>query len=210
MNLAKKETRLTLMPNETRRGFLGLIGAGIALTAMPAQALDTAQASSLVQKSLDEVYAVINSGQPSAQMYKSFEAIFARYADVDIIARSALGPAARQASPAEFAAYKQAFQGYIGRKYGKRFREFVGSKIEVTGARPVKSFFAVTSVAYLKGRSPMEVEWHVSDKSGKSRYFNIIIEGVNMLASERAEVGAMLARRKGDMAGLTADLQKAG
>jgi phospholipid transport system substrate-binding protein len=210
MNLAKKETRLTLMPNETRRGFLGLIGAGIALTAMPAQALDTAQASSLVQKSLDEVYAVINSGQPSAQMYKSFEAIFARYADVDIIARSALGPAARQASPAEFEAYKQAFQGYIGRKYGKRFREFVGSKIEVTGARPVKSFFAVTSVAYLKGRSPMEVEWHVSDKSGKSRYFNIIIEGVNMLASERAEVGAMLARRKGDMAGLTADLQKAG
>ncbi|MFG6080677.1 phospholipid-binding protein MlaC [Paracoccus litorisediminis] len=198
------------MPNETRRGFLGLIGAGIALTAMPAQALDTAQASSLVQKSLDEVYAVINSGQPSAQMYKSFEAIFARYADVDIIARSALGPAARQASPAEFEAYKQAFQGYIGRKYGKRFREFVGSKIEVTGARPVKSFFAVTSVAYLKGRSPMEVEWHVSDKSGKSRYFNIIIEGVNMLASERAEVGAMLARRKGDMAGLTADLQKAG
>ena len=57
----------------------------------------------------------------------------------------------------------------------------------MTGAKPVKSFFAVTSVAYLKGRSPMEVEWHVSDKSGQSRYFNIIIEGVNMLASERAE-----------------------
>jgi len=198
------------MPNETRRGFLWMIGAGLALAATPARALDTAQASALVQKSLDEVYAVINSSQPPAQMYKAFEAIFARYADVDIIARSALGPAARQASAAEFAAYKTAFQGYIGRKYGKRFREFVGSKIEVTGARPVKSFFAVTSVAYLKGRSPMEVEWHVSDKSGQSKYFNIIIEGVNMLASERAEISAMLARRKGDMAGLTQDLQQAG
>ncbi|HWL55288.1 MAG TPA: ABC transporter substrate-binding protein [Paracoccus sp. (in: a-proteobacteria)] len=198
------------MPNETRRGFLWMIGAGLALAATPARALDTAQASALVQKSLDEVYAVINSSQPPAQMYKAFEAIFARYADVDIIARSALGPAARQASAAEFAAYKRAFQGYIGRKYGKRFREFVGSKIEVTGARPVKSFFAVTSIAYLKGRSPMEVEWHVSDKSGQSKYFNIIIEGVNMLASERAEISAMLARRKGDMAGLTQDLQQAG
>jgi len=198
------------MPNETRRGFLWMIGAGLALAATPARALDTAQASALVQKSLDEVYAVINSSQPPAQMYKAFEAIFARYADVDIIARSALGPAARQASAAEFVAYKAAFQGYIGRKYGKRFREFVGSKIEVTGARPVKSFFAVTSVAYLKGRSPMEVEWHVSDKSGQSKYFNIIIEGVNMLASERAEISAMLARRKGDMAGLTQDLQQAG
>lgn len=198
------------MPNDTRRGFLGLIAAGCAFVATPALALDERQASALVQKSLEEVYTVINSGQPSAQIYKAFEAIFARYADVDIIARSALGPAARQVKPAEFAAYKQAFQGYIGRKYGKRFREFIGSKIEVTGARPVKSFIAVTSIAYLKGRSPMEMEWHVSDKSGQGRYFNIIIEGVNMLASERAEIGAMLAKRKGDVAALTADLQKAG
>ena len=130
MSWAKKEITLTLMPNEfrqpSRRGFLGLIGAGLAATAVPAWALDTDGARALIQKSLDEVYAVINSGQPPAQMYKTFEAIFARYADVDIIARSALGPAARQASPAQFAAYKQAFQGYIGRKYGKRFREFIG------------------------------------------------------------------------------------
>jgi phospholipid transport system substrate-binding protein len=198
------------MPNDTRRGFLGLLGAGLACTVTPAWALDTGQAKALIQKSLDEVYTVINSGRPPAQMYRDFEAIFTRYADVDIIARSALGPGARAADPAEFAAYRQAFQGYIGRKYGKRFREFIGSKIEVTGARPVKSFFAVTSVAYLKGRSPMEVEWHVSDKSGQSRYFNIIIEGVNMLASERAEIGALLARRKGDLAALTADLRQAG
>ena len=215
MSWAKKEITLTLMPSDfrhaSRRGFLGLIGAGLAVgLAAPAWALDTDEARALIQKSLDEVYAVINSGQPPAQMFKTFEAIFARYADVDIIARSALGPAARQAGAAEFAAYKQAFQGYIGRKYGKRFREFIGSKIEVTGAKKVKSFYAVTSVAYLKGRSPMEVEWHVSDKSGQSRYFNIIIEGVNMLASERAEVGAMLAKRGGDFAALTADLQKAG
>ena len=215
MSWAKKEITWTLMPSDfrhaSRRGFLGLIGAGLAVgLAAPAWALDTDEARALIQKSLDEVYAVINSGQPPAQMFKTFEAIFARYADVDIIARSALGPAARQAGAAEFAAYKQAFQGYIGRKYGKRFREFIGSKIEVTGAKKVKSFYAVTSVAYLKGRSPMEVEWHVSDKSGQSRYFNIIIEGVNMLASERAEVGAMLAKRGGDIAALTADLQKAG
>lgn len=197
---------MTLMPNETRRGILGLLGAGLACAVTPAWALDTAGARALIQKSLDEVYAVINSGQPAARMYRDFEAIFARYADVEIIARSALGPAARTAAPAEFAAYRQAFQGYIGRKYGKRFREFIGSKIEVTGAKPVKSFFAVTSTAYLKGRSPMEVEWHVSDKSGQSRYFNIIIEGVNMLLSERTEVQAMLDQRGRDLDRLIADL----
>ena len=159
---------------------------------------------------MDEVFAIINAGSPPAEMYRRFEGVFTRHADVDAIARSALGPAARGVDPATFGRFKQAMTGYIARKYGKRFREFIGSKMEVTDARPVKSFFAVTSIAYLKGRSPMEVEWHVSDKSGQGRYFNIIIEGVNMLASERAEIGAMLARCKGDIAALTADLQKAG
>lgn len=197
----------------SRRRLLALLGGAGALALLPrgpARALDTAEARALIQTSLDEVYRVINSGLPSADMYREFETVFARYADVEVIARSALGPAARQVGPAEFAAYRQAFQGYIGRKYGKRFREFIGSRIELGEARPLKSFFAVSSTAYLNGRAPMDVEWHVSDKSGKSLFFNIIIEGVNMLASERAEITAMLARRKGDVAGLSADLQQAG
>ncbi|MFN4061733.1 MAG: phospholipid-binding protein MlaC [Paracoccus hibiscisoli] len=196
-----------------RRGFLGLItcvGVAAVLPWRPAHALDASGAHALIDRSLEEVYQVINSGQPTAQMYQQFEAIFARYADVDVIARSALGPAARQADAAEFAAYRQAFQGYVGRKYGARFREFIGSRIEVTGARPLKSFFAVTSVAHLNGRAPMEVEWHVSNRSGQDLYFNIIIEGVNMLASERAEIGAMLARERGSLPALTAALQQAG
>lgn len=200
----------TPMPNNTRRAFLGLLAGSAALFGMPAFALDTAQARALIETSLAQVYAVINSGHPPAQMYREFEAIFARYADVNIIARSALGPAARRASAAQLAAYTAAFQGYIGRKYGKRFREFIGSKIEVTGAKKVKSFYEVRSVAYLNGRAPMEVLWHVSDKSGKNLYFNIIIEGVNMLASERTEIAAMLAKRGGDVTALTEDLKKAG
>lgn len=191
-------------------GLMACAGMAAVLPWRPAHALDAQGAHALIDRSLGEVYQVINSGQPAAQMYRQFEAIFARYADVDVIARSALGPAARQTPPAEFEAYRQAFQGYVGRKYGARFREFIGSRIEVTGARPLKSFYAVTSVAYLNGRAPMEVEWHVSDRSGRDLYFNIIIEGVNMLASERAEIGAMLARRQGDVAGLAADLQQAG
>ena len=77
-------------------------------------------------------------------------------------------------------------------------------------ARPLKSYFAVRSTAYLNGRAPMEVEWHVSDKGGGIRFFNIIIEGVNMLASERSEMSAMLAQNRGDLAALTAALRQAG
>ena len=106
-------------------------------------------------------------------------------------------------------AFTKAFQVYISRKYGRRFREFIGGKIEVNDARPVKSYFEVISTAYLKGESPFEVRWHVSDKSGHDLFFNIIIEGVNMLASERTEIGAMLDKRKGNIDALIADLHNA-
>ena len=53
-----------------------------------------------------------------------------------------------------------------------------------------------------------QVRWHVADKSGRDLFFNIIIEGVNMLASERAELGAMLDKRGGSIPALVEDLKK--
>lgn len=193
----------------SRRSFgLGL-GATAALAAMPAAALNVDQAKTLIGKAVADINAIINSGKSESQMFPAFEKLFAQYADVPTIAQSALGVAARSASGAQMKAFTKAFQVYISRKYGRRFREFIGGKIEVNDARTVKSYYEVISTAYLKGESPFEVRWHVSDKSGRNLFFNIIIEGVNMLASERTEIGAMLDRRKGDIDGLIKDLKNA-
>ena len=193
----------------SRRSFgLGLC-ATAALAAMPAVALNVDQAKTLIGKAVGDINSIINSGKSEAQMFPAFEKLFAQYADVPTIAKSALGVAARSASAGQMKAFTKAFQVYISRKYGRRFREFIGGKIEVNDARPVKSYFEVISTAYLKGESPFEVRWHVSDKSGKNLFFNIIIEGVNMLASERTEIGAMLDKRKGNIDALIEDLKKA-
>ena len=196
-------------PMLSRRAFVGAgFAAAAAFGALPAAALNVDQARQLIDKVVAEVNSVISSGKSEKQMYPAFEQVFVRYADVPTIARSALGVAARSASPAQMTAFTKAFQGYISRKYGRRFREFIGGKIEVNDARPLKSYFEVISTAYLKGESPFEVRWHVSDKAGKSLFFNIIIEGVNMLASERTEIGAMLDKRRGDVDALIEDLKK--
>ncbi len=194
----------------TRRIFGAALAGGAAMALVPgaAFALDVNSARALIDKAIADVNSVINSGKAEPAMYKDFEQIFASYADVPVIARSALGVAARSASASQMSAFTTAYQGYIGRKYGRRFREFIGGKIEVTDARPVKSYYEVISVAYLQGESPFDLRWHVSNKSGKDLFFNIIIEGVNMLASERTEVGALLDARGGDIDALIQDLQK--
>ena len=54
------------------------------------------------------------------------------------------------------------------------------------------------------------MRWHVFAKGGRNRFFNIIIEGVNMLAAERTEIGALLDKNQGDIDKLTAALKTAG
>ncbi len=205
------------MPNDTHRDSLYLtrraFGAGLAAGtgflafALPVQALTVDQARGLIDKAIAEVNATINSGKTEQAMYGDFERIFLTYADVPTIARSALGVASKSASAAQMRAFTTAYTGYLSRKYGRRFREFIGGKIEVTDAKPYKSYFEVISTATLQGEAPFDLRWWVGDKSGRQLFFNIIIEGVNMLASERTEVGALLDQSGGNLDKLIATLK---
>lgn len=192
----------------TRRAFL--VGAGASIMAGPVFALSKSQATRLVDSLVGEINKVIASGKSEGAMIRDFEKIFVRYADVPTIARSALGPNARQASKAELSAFTKSFQGYIARKYGKRFREFIGGEIKVKKTISRGKFFEVVSSVDLRGSSPFDVAFRVSDRSGRDLFFDIIIEGISLLSSERVEIGALLDRRGGNIARLTKDLKSLG
>lgn len=195
--------------NLTRRSLL-LSGAALAVMPLPALALSEVAARNLVEAVVTEINRVIARGDSLPAMIRDFEKIFARYADVPIIAQSTLGPDARRATSAQMSAFIEAFRGYIARKYGKRFQEFIGGRIEVNGVRQVKTWQEVIATAYLRGEAPFEVKFLVSDKSGKDLFFDMVIEGISMRLSEKTEIGAMLDRNRGNIDGLIADLRTAG
>lgn len=204
------ETRAA--PGPTRRTLLATGGAALGALMLPraSGAQTLAEARALIDAAVSDVTRIINSGRSEAAMIAELQGVFERYGDVPTIARSALGPAARSASPAQLAAYTEAFSGYMARKWGSQFRTFIGGRVIVTGGRPVQSFFEVISISELRGMAPFEVRWHVSDRSGRNLFFNMLIEGVNLLATERVEMGAMLERRRGDLNAMIADLRTAG
>lgn len=195
-----------------RRHVVSMLAASAAASTLPASAfaLTEARAKSLVDQVVADINRVIASGKSVNSMIRDFERIFGRYADVNIIARSTLGQDSRRASSGQMRAFTKAFQSYIARKYGKRFREFIGGRIEVKGVRKVKSWHEVRSLVYLKGSSPFNVLFLVSDRSGRDLFFDMVIEGVSLRLTERTEIGAILDRNKGNIDGLIADLKKAG
>ena len=198
--------------NPDRRAvMLGMAStAALVPLAGPAFALSDAQATTHVKKLVAAINKIIDSGKSESQMIKEFEKVFVKYSDVKYLASYALGVEGRRASSSQKKAFAKAFQGYIARKYGKRFREFIGGKLEVLSTKTVKSHVEVKTMAYLKGQSPFDVTFFVSDKRGKPLFYNMYIEGINMLLTERTEIGAMLDKRRGNIDQLIKDLKRAG
>ena len=184
--------------------------ASAAIFASGAQALTESGAKTLVNRLVSDINKVIESGKSETAMFKDFERIFARYSDTSYIAAYAMGVDARRASNSQKRNFSRAFQGYISRKYGRRFREFIGGRLEVGKVKAVKNWFEVSTTAFLRGEAPFEVTFFVSNRTGKELFFNMYIEGINLLLTERTEVGALLDRNRGDIDAMIAELGRAG
>ncbi|MEM1073867.1 MAG: ABC transporter substrate-binding protein [Pseudomonadota bacterium] len=195
------------MTGLNRRTFVATTIAASLLGATRAIALTEAAARALVDKVVVDLQKTITSGKSDAAVLRDLERLFVKYADVNIMALYALGNDGRSASASQKRNFTNAFQGYIARKYGKQFRDFIGGRVEIESARAIKAGYEVKTKAYLRGQSPFDVTFLVSDRSGKDKFYNFYIEGVNLLLTERTEIGSMLDRRGGDINAVIADLK---
>lgn len=192
-----------------RRATLGLVAAAAALAALPALAAGTDRATALVQSLSADLMRLINSGRSAGQLYGEFERLLARYADMPAVSASVLGPPWRGASAAQKQGFVAAFQRYLSRKYGAQFDEYQNARIEVTGAKDGgKAGVLVQTRVVRPGKEPIAVDWQISDRSGQPKVVNLVIEGVSMLATERAEIGAILEASGGSIDRLIGQLQQ--
>lgn len=202
-------------PRLTRRHLLAggaTLGAALAiLPALPAAAMTEAAARRVIDEVAAELTAIVNSGGALDAMIRRFERVFASHADMPTIARSVLGPVARQASSAQLSRFTTAYQGYLARKYGRvLFGGYASGEVTVTGVSKSGTVYSVTSVARMRRRSGaterLSVVWQLSERSPENRFFNLIIDGVNLFVIEREEVPALLDQRRGNLDQLIADL----
>ena len=194
-----------------RRSVLaGMAGAAIALPD-PLLAITNAGARSLIDSVVADINRIIGSGKSEPAMIRDFKTLFDRYADNPFIAAFTLGrAAASNASSRQKRAYSDAFSHYMSRKYGKRFREFIGGSIDVQRVRAVKSWYEVDTIVRLRGKAPFQVTFKVWDRSGKDLMFDMVIEGVSLRVAEKEEVGALLERYRNDINAVIAALNQMG
>lgn len=200
---------ITKSPAITRRALLAGATSIAALSLLPVRAfaITASSAEGLIHNVVADVLKIINSGDSESRMLADFNDIFVDYGEVPLIAKTALGAPGRTVSSSQLSAYIKAFEGYISRKYGRQFRTFAGADMTVVSNRDAGTRgFLVRTMMKVPGRANFEVEWWVIDINGRPKFFDMKIEGISLISTERTEIGALLESLGGDINKLIAKL----
>jgi len=184
-----------------QRRILTLFLAGFVMfwQVLPGQALTEQQSKTLIQMLVTEINHVSKPEAPKAEYVQEFRRVLAKYSDIGVLARSALGVSWRQATDDQKRRYIEVFGDYLARKYSKTFKDISVSKVTISGTRDVTSGFVVMSVIHLSSGAAYAIDWQVIDIAGEEKLVNLVIEGVSLLSTERTEMSILLDTCRGDL-----------
>ncbi|MCR9256322.1 MAG: ABC transporter substrate-binding protein [Alphaproteobacteria bacterium] len=192
-----------------------LIGTVALLTALflvdPAKAqasTDLDRAKQVVEDLGSDAIAAIGNGELSQEeLADRFREILNRGFNMDRIARFVLGRHWRTAKPDEQERYLKLFREFVVRTYIGRFDQYSGEVIQVTGAREQGKYILVDSIIRRPTANDVTVEWRMQESEGAFKVIDVVVEGVSMGITQRADFDSIIQRQGGSLSALNDVLQ---
>ncbi len=183
--------------NITRRGAFGLFaGASVLVIARPSLALGASEAEGFVTTVIADLRRLVESKAGSGQFLSLLEMKGA----VPQVGKFAMARNWREMSGGQQDAYQAAFRGYISRTYAKRFGDYRGEDIVVTGSTDAgRKGVLVKSVLKRPNAQDTTVEWLVTDRLGPPKIADIVFEGISLSITLREVFGGMVDKRNGNI-----------
>ena len=192
------------------RGFAA--GGALVLLGRPAIAADTDEASRMIAELADRTIAIVSKQDvPRAQRAQELRVVIDRGFDTKAIGRFVLGKAWKTADEAQREQFIAVFRDYTALSYARRFESYAGQKLEVTAARPMSDDenekVRVLSQMGGTGGPPVNVEWRVRHGSDGWRIYDVVVEGVSMVLTQRSEFAAVIDKNGGKLQPLIDELK---
>lgn len=128
---------------------------------------------------------------------------------MNTIGRFALGTYWKSASPAQQVEYQKLFRDMIIKVYSKRFSDYKGQQFVVKSARQENEKDSIVTSFIVPGDGPeVKVDWRVRNKGGSYKIVDIVVEGVSMSQTQRADFASVIQRGGGDINVLLNELRK--
>lgn len=192
-----------------RRLLLAAASAGIFLPGVAWSAVDLNEAASFVDRfAQDGIVKILEAQVSQGEKTTRFRALFKERFDIPAIARFVLARYWRVAQPAEQDQFLKVFEDVIVYTWARRFSEYNGQTLKVTGTAPDGDDGAVVN-SRIVGKSEdqsFNVSWRLRKRDDGWRVVDVIVDGVSMAITYRQEYASIVAQQ-GGIPGLIAQLQ---
>ena len=179
----------------TRRAFLALGAASVALLAAGSPALaQAAEATAFIQQLGSQLVAVVNGpGAPAAKRAR-IEPLIGQAVDVDAIGRFCLGRFWRISTPQQQQEYQRLFRQVLLNNIAGRLGDFQGVRFDMTNTVERDGNVLVGTVIHRPNQQPAQVQWVVNTQSGRPKIIDVIAEGTSLRLTQRSDYAAYISR----------------
>jgi phospholipid transport system substrate-binding protein len=178
--------------------FLAVFGLAVVMSAPVALAASTEDAKKYASSIGDRVLAVMNSSSTSDDKKLSeLETLFVKVVDVDWVGRFVLGRHWRSADEKQKSAYLDAYRDFLIKHYTSRFTEYSGETfvIEQANQRREDEFMVRMNIQRPRGQQPVIVDYMLRAEGEDFKVFDIVVEGVSLINTQRSEFNAAVERQ---------------
>lgn len=177
--------------------FASIIAIAVSMTAtVPAHASNTAAASQYIERLGNQALAAISEkGASKQQKQAKLERIFAENVDFKWVGRFVMGRYWRDASEAQKSRYLKEYQKFLILNYTSRFADYTGGNFKVSSTEDQGDDEYKVSMEMSSGKAneePVYVDYRVRKEGSNFRIFDVIVEGVSLIATQRSEFGSVL------------------
>lgn len=183
---------------------LGLLS--FAPARLRAQEADAAAfVNAFAQKGISDI---LTAAIPNTEKQVRFRDTFKTYFDIPAIGRFVLARFAKAASPPELERFNTLFEDVIVYTWSRRFSEYNGQTLKVTGQQPDGGEGVLVKSTILGNASgSFGVDWRLRKRSDGFKVLDIIVEGVSMAITYRQDYSTVISQ-SGSFGGLLAQMEK--
>lgn len=211
MKAASAQTTALTAASLPRRKWLGLVVGllAIGLFLSPHKADAGPAEEKFIRDLGNTVVEVLRNKQiTEPQREEQFRQLFLRNFDVREIGLFVLGRHNRTATEEQRAEYLRLFQDFIVRNYAQKLGQYSGESFSVRDSRTENGESVVYSVIERPSGPPVKLDWRVRDTGQGLRITDVVIEGVSMSVTHRAEFTSVISNGGGRIDALLTALKR--
>ena len=192
-------------------GLIALLALIVFAIAPHNAAADTlSEAQVFVDELSEEAITILSDASLSEESaVDAFRPLLRESFDIRTIGAFALGTYWRQATPEQREEYLGLFEEMVLQTYARRFSEYDGQDVIVSGARPEgeRDVLVLSRVVDPGTGDSVDVGWRVRPSDGELRIIDVLVAGVSMTVTQRDEFRSVIARNGGQLEGLLNELR---